>query len=54
VKLRELAQAIADALPGSVEEVMLAGSVSRGVDEEHSRRRRSSSISALRSPTAAG
>jgi hypothetical protein len=36
VNLRELAQAIADALPGSVEEVMLAGSVSRGVDDEHS------------------
>ena len=36
MKLRELAQAIADDLPDSVEEVMLAGSVSRGVDDEHS------------------
>jgi hypothetical protein len=34
VELRALAQAIADALPESVEEVVLTGSVSRGVADE--------------------
>src|SRR4051794_19697752 len=34
VELRETAQAIADALPGTIEEVVLTGSVSRGVADD--------------------
>jgi hypothetical protein len=36
VELRALAQAIADALPDTVDEVVLTGSVSRGVADEAS------------------
>src|SRR5690348_3349338 len=36
VELRSIAQAIADALPTTIEEVVLTGSVSRGVADEAS------------------